>query len=338
LCLTRYAIIFRNLIDLTVDDSQPWQLQPQFTSVAPQFTTVSSVYDPSAVQAQFTAFDPYAQQAQYEAMLQAEYARQQAEAAQQQQYYALQMQASQFQTSQYQPVVPQKTAVHGCVFPLCPIAKHRSTDVALPAQTTPLPKRLPQFPHQDPRTPIPRRLRAHLQHPHSCRDAHLQVPPSLRTRPRFPRVLLSHLVRRRWPLFSARVPGRAASTRSGTSERSATGALRLVMLRGSELARLLLCFHKISYTLFVCHDHLRPRFAPSPCIMSKHSPLFFCCTYYVLGCRQTVARGCPALLYSYCNCPSHSTVDIELDVCAAALMAFRSQVPSCRSQQRTSRI
>lgn len=102
-----------NLIDLTVDESQPWQLQPQFTSVAPQFTTVSSVYDPSAVQAQFTAFDPYAQQAQYEAMLQAEYARQQAEAAQQQQYYALQMQASQFQTSQYQPVVPQKTAVHG---------------------------------------------------------------------------------------------------------------------------------------------------------------------------------------------------------------------------------
>lgn len=102
-----------NLIDLTVDESQPWQLQPQFTSVAPQFTTVSSVYDPSAVQAQFTAFDPYAQQAQYEAMLQAEYARQQAEAVQQQQYYALQMQASQFQASQYQPLVPQKTAVHG---------------------------------------------------------------------------------------------------------------------------------------------------------------------------------------------------------------------------------
>jgi epsin len=83
-------------------------------------TMVSSVYDPSAVQAQFTAFDPYAQQAQYEAMLQAEYARQQAEAAQQQQqqYYALQMQASQFQASQFQPLVPQKTAVHGCVIPL----------------------------------------------------------------------------------------------------------------------------------------------------------------------------------------------------------------------------
>ncbi|KAI9431683.1 ENTH-domain-containing protein [Lactarius psammicola] len=98
-----------NLIDLTVDESQPWQLQPQFTSIPPQMTMVSSVYDPSAVQAQFTAFDPYAQQAQYEAMLQAEYARQQAEAAQQQQqYYALQMQATQFQ-----PLVPQKTAVYG---------------------------------------------------------------------------------------------------------------------------------------------------------------------------------------------------------------------------------
>jgi hypothetical protein len=106
--------------------------------------------------------------------------------------------------------------------------------------------------------PIPRRLQAHLQHPHSCRDAHPQVPLSLRTRPRFPRVPLSHLVRRRWPPFLARVPGRAASTRSGTSGRSATGVLRLVMLRGSALARLRLCSHKISYTLFVCHDHLRP--------------------------------------------------------------------------------
>jgi hypothetical protein len=88
---------------------------------------MSSVYDPTAVQAQFTAFDPYAQQAQYEAMLQAEYARQQAEAAQQQQqqqqYYALQMQATQFQ-----PLVPQKTAVYGCVLPLYPA--HRGTDVA----------------------------------------------------------------------------------------------------------------------------------------------------------------------------------------------------------------
>ncbi|KAF8261914.1 hypothetical protein EI94DRAFT_1604647 [Lactarius quietus] len=102
--------IISNLIDLTVDESQPWQLQPQFTSVVPQMTMVSSVYDPSAVQAQFTAFDPYAQQAQYEAMLQAEYARQQAEAAQQQQYYALQMQAAQYQATQFQPLVPQKTA------------------------------------------------------------------------------------------------------------------------------------------------------------------------------------------------------------------------------------
>ncbi|KAH9069308.1 ENTH-domain-containing protein [Lactarius deliciosus] len=94
-----------NLIDLTVDESQPWQLQPQFTSIPPQMTMVSV--------AQFTAFDPYAQQAQYEAMLQAEYARQQAEAAQQQQYYAHQMQAAQFQATQFQPLVPQKTAVYG---------------------------------------------------------------------------------------------------------------------------------------------------------------------------------------------------------------------------------
>jgi epsin len=114
------SIIISDLIDLTVDESQPWQLQPQMTSILPQMTMVSSVYDPSAVQAQFTAYDPYAQQAQYEAMLQAEYTRQQAEAAQQQQqqqqYYALQMQATQFQSAQFQPLVPQKTAVvHGCV-------------------------------------------------------------------------------------------------------------------------------------------------------------------------------------------------------------------------------
>jgi epsin len=74
-----------------------------------------ATYDPSAVQAQFTAFDPYAQQAQYEAMLQAEYARQQAEAAQQQQYYALQLQAAQLQATQpyafqQPPLIPQKTA------------------------------------------------------------------------------------------------------------------------------------------------------------------------------------------------------------------------------------
>jgi epsin len=69
------------------------------------------------VQAQFTAFDPYAQQAQYEAMLQAAYARQQAEAAeqQQQQYYALQFQTAQLQAAQLQAyqqpaLVPQKTA------------------------------------------------------------------------------------------------------------------------------------------------------------------------------------------------------------------------------------
>jgi epsin len=75
------------------------------------------------VQAQFTAFDPYAQQAQYEALLQAEWARQQAEVAQQQQqqqHYALQFQAAQFQASQLQasqpPLASQKTTF-GCVFP-----------------------------------------------------------------------------------------------------------------------------------------------------------------------------------------------------------------------------
>jgi epsin len=68
------------------------------------------------LQAQFTAYDPYAQQAQYEAILQAEYMRQQAEAAeqqqqQQQQYYLqLQYQAAQFQASQQPALVPQKTA------------------------------------------------------------------------------------------------------------------------------------------------------------------------------------------------------------------------------------
>jgi epsin len=79
-----------------------------------------SMYDPSAVQAQFTSYDPYAQQAQYEALLQAEYARQQAEAAeqlqQQQQYYAMQFQAAQFQAAQapQPPLASQKTAF-GCV-------------------------------------------------------------------------------------------------------------------------------------------------------------------------------------------------------------------------------
>lgn len=80
-------------------------------------TTAS--YGSPALQAQYTTFDPYAQQAQYEAMLQAEYMRQQAEAAeqqqQQQQYYYLQFQAAQYQAAQLQasqqsPLVPQKTA------------------------------------------------------------------------------------------------------------------------------------------------------------------------------------------------------------------------------------
>jgi epsin len=107
-----------NLIDLTVDESQPWQLQPQVTSLPPQMTTAS--YAGPALQSQFTTFDPYAQQAQYEAMLQAEYMRQQVEAAeqqQQQQYYLQQLQAAQYQyqaaqpqISQQAPLVPQKTA------------------------------------------------------------------------------------------------------------------------------------------------------------------------------------------------------------------------------------
>ena len=112
-------LLLSNLIDLTVDESQQLQqLQPQFTSLPPQMTTASyATYDPSAMQAQFTAFDPYGQQAQYEAMLQAAYARQQAEASeqQQQQYYALQFQTAQLQAAQLQAyqqpaLVPQKTA------------------------------------------------------------------------------------------------------------------------------------------------------------------------------------------------------------------------------------
>jgi epsin len=72
-------------------------------------TTAS--YAAPALQAQFTVFDPYAQQAQYEAMLQAEYMRQQAEAAeQQQQQYMQQLQAARLQVSQQGPLVPQKTA------------------------------------------------------------------------------------------------------------------------------------------------------------------------------------------------------------------------------------
>jgi epsin len=68
-------------------------------------------YAAPALQTQFTAFDPYAQQAQYEAMLQAEYMRQQAEAAeQQQQQYMQQLQAARLQVSQQGPLVPQKTA------------------------------------------------------------------------------------------------------------------------------------------------------------------------------------------------------------------------------------
>ena len=75
-------------------------------------TTAS--YAAPTLQAQFTAFDPYTQQAQYEAMLQAEYMRQQTEAAEQQQQYYLQLQAAQYQAtlqaSQQAPLMPQKTA------------------------------------------------------------------------------------------------------------------------------------------------------------------------------------------------------------------------------------
>jgi epsin len=101
-----------SLIDLTTDETRPWQLQPQLTSLPPQTTTAS--YAAPALQTQFTAFDPYAQQAQYEAMLQAEYMRQQAEAEQQQQqqqyYLQLQYQVAQLQASQQPALVPQKTA------------------------------------------------------------------------------------------------------------------------------------------------------------------------------------------------------------------------------------
>jgi len=77
-------------------------------------TTAS--YAAPTLQAQFTTFDPYTQQAQYEAMLQAEYMRQQTEVAeqQQQQQYYLQLQAAQYQAtlqaSQQAPLMPQKTA------------------------------------------------------------------------------------------------------------------------------------------------------------------------------------------------------------------------------------
>jgi len=130
-----------NLIDLTVDESQPWQLQPQVTSLPPQMTTAS--YAAPALQAQFTTFDPYAQQAQYEAMLQAEYMRQQAEAAEQQQQYYLQLQAAQYQTAQLQvsqqaPLVPQKTAF-GSNNPF-------ATNNPFGQPTTPSPVPTPQLP------------------------------------------------------------------------------------------------------------------------------------------------------------------------------------------------
>jgi epsin len=129
-----------DLIDLTVDESQPWQLQPQVTSLPPQMTTAS--YAPALQQAQFTAFDPYAQQAQYEAMLQAEYMRQQAEAAeQQQQQYYLQLQVAQYQAAQVPqqaPLVPQKTAF-GSNNPF-------ATNNPFGQPTTPSPVPTPQLP------------------------------------------------------------------------------------------------------------------------------------------------------------------------------------------------
>ncbi|KAI0066322.1 ENTH-domain-containing protein [Artomyces pyxidatus] len=101
-----------DLIDLTSaeDATQPLTLlQPQYTQMPTQYTSYSlqpqytqAPFQPQYTQAplqpqytqmpaQITSYDPYAQQAQYDAMIQAEYARQQAEAQQQ---YALQMQRS----------------------------------------------------------------------------------------------------------------------------------------------------------------------------------------------------------------------------------------------------
>jgi len=151
-----------NLIDLTVDESQPQQLQSQFTSLPPQMTTASyATYDPSAVQTQFTAFDPYAQQAQYEAMLQAAYARQQAEAAeqQQQQYYALQFQAAQLQATQLQAyqqpaLVPQKTAFG---------SNNPFASDNFYGQPTSSPVPTPQLPHSTPPVPSARSTPALVQ-------------------------------------------------------------------------------------------------------------------------------------------------------------------------------
>jgi len=150
-----------NLIDLSIDDSQPRQLQPQFTSLPPQMTTASyAAYDPSTVQAQFTAFDPYAQQAQYEAILQAAYAQQQADGTEQQrQYYALQLQAAQFQAAQLQAsqqpsLVPQKTAF-GSNNPF-------ASDNFF-AQPTPSPVPTPQLPQFSPPIPSARSTPALVQ-------------------------------------------------------------------------------------------------------------------------------------------------------------------------------
>jgi len=150
-----------NLIDLSIDESQPGLLQPQFTSFPPQMTTASyAAYDPSTVQAQFTAFDPSAQQAQYEAMLQAAYAQQQADVAEQQrQYYALQLQAAQFQAAQLQAsqqpsLVPQKTAF-GSNNPF-------ASDNFF-AQPTPSPVPTPQLPQYTPPIPSARSTPALVQ-------------------------------------------------------------------------------------------------------------------------------------------------------------------------------
>jgi len=151
-----------NLIDLTVDESQPQQLQPQFTSIPPQMTMASyATYDPSAVQAQFTAFDPYAQQAQYEAMLQAAYARQQAEAAeqQQQQYYALQFQAAQIQATQFQAYQQPALAAQKTAFG----SNNPFASDNFYGQPTSSPVPTPQLPHSSPPIPSARSTPALVQ-------------------------------------------------------------------------------------------------------------------------------------------------------------------------------
>ncbi|KAI0046850.1 ENTH-domain-containing protein [Auriscalpium vulgare] len=122
-----------DLIDLTIAQSEP-QIQPQYTQVPTQYTSYSqpSYLQPqyTSVAAQYTAFDPYQQQAQYDAMVQAQYARQQAEAQQYASQYALQMQP----TAQY--IDPQPTAMsHGSNNPFAPASPAPSTSSSIYSPT-----------------------------------------------------------------------------------------------------------------------------------------------------------------------------------------------------------